>query len=290
MPTYRFHLPPPRRGNPLWVVPSIIVHVVLVVIVASVAGSTLVQRETVTVITLLPPGMAGPREHVMPVLGEVGGGGGVQVRRGSAVAATVPGARIDTTLPPVEAQAVIIGLRGGPLDSAGTVRLPRGRRLIGPAYGDGRLWVRTLEAELGVVGPSETVEMHVARVDSAVRERIKAFIDTMPRDSFALPAPPKWTVEAGDNTWGIDGRWIYLGDIKIPTALLALLPWPQGNIEQARSAAELQRIRQDIIQAAERAETAAQFRRYVDAVRKRKQAERDSLRALPGARRDTIKP
>jgi hypothetical protein len=162
-------------------------------------------------------------------------------------------------------------------------------RLIGPAYGDGTLWVRTSEAQLGVVGPSPDIETHVARVEAAVRERLKAYIDTMPRDSFALPPPPVWTTEVGGNTWGIDGSWIYLGDFKIPTALLALIPFPQGNIEQAQAARELQMMREDIIDAARRAETAEEFRTYVDELRRRKQEERERERARRAVR-DTIRP
>jgi hypothetical protein len=67
---------------------------------------------------------------------------------------------------------------------------------------------------------------------------------------------------------------------------------PQGNIPMAEDAAELARIRQDILQAAERAETAEEFKGYVQAVRRRKQAERDSLRTLRERqqRRDSIVP
>jgi hypothetical protein len=93
----------------------------------------------------------------------------------------------------------------------------------------------------------------------ALRERMKAYIDTMPRDSFALPPPPRWTTEIGDDQWGIDGQWIYLGDFKIPTALLALIPLPQGNYDQAQAAAE--------------------FRNYVEELRKRRAAEREAERA-----------
>ena len=158
--------------------------------------------------------------------------------------------------------------------------------MVGPEYGDGRVWVRTAEAELGVVGPSPDRRTHAERIEAAVRERMKAYIDTMPRDSFALPPPPRWTTEIGEDTWGMDGTWIYLGDFKIPTALLALIPLPQGNYEQAQAAAELQYMREDIINAARRAETAAEFRDYVKALRERRDAEREAEQA----RRDTVIP
>jgi hypothetical protein len=104
--------------------------------------------------------------------------------------------------------------------------------------------VRARDAALGVVGPSETVELHVARVDSAVKERIRAYIAAGGAvDSFATPPPADWTTEVGEDTWGVDGSWIYLGDFKIPNILLALIPMPQGNIPMAEDAAELARGR-----------------------------------------------
>ena len=280
----RFHLPPPPRGNPLWGVASVLLHAVLLLLLFAVAGRTLVERTAV--IMLLPPssGETGPREVRIPIYsgipsGHPGGGGG---QRAGGI---IPSPRIQSSLPGNEPRFVI-GDLGGTGDSL-TLPGPIGpRRIIGPAYGDGRLWVKVPDAELGVVGPSPDVSTHVTRVAEALRERIKAFIDTMPRDSFALPSPSSWTTQINGNTWGVDPSWIYLGDIKLPTALLALIPLPQGNIDRARDAAELQRIREDIIQAARRAETAAEFRQYVDQLRRRKTTER----AMEKARRDTIFP
>jgi hypothetical protein len=281
-----FRLPPPKRANPAWVALSVAAHAMAALVLASVAGRTYV-RERTDMVMLMPPTASdegGPREVQIPTYagvpsGRTGGGGGQRA------AGIVVSPRIASTLPPRDPRFVI-GDPGGVGDSL-TMPGPIGeRRILGPAYGDGRLWVKVDEAELGVVGPSPDVGTHVTRVEQAMRERIKAFIDTMPRDSFALPPPPDWTTEVDGNTWGIDRSWIYLGDIKIPTALLALIPLPQGNIERAREAAELQRIRQDIIQAARRAQTAEEFRRLVDQLRRRKDAERAAERA----RRDTIFP
>jgi hypothetical protein len=122
-----------------------------------------------------------------------------------------------------------------------------------------------------------------------VTTRLLAYLDSMPPDSFAAPRTPSWTREIGGETWGIDGRWIYLGPLKLPAALLALLPvsLPQGNYDQIKAAESLQRMRQDILQAARRAETAAEFNRYVRELRKRREAEREQQRRVA---RDTIIP
>jgi hypothetical protein len=200
----------------------------------------------------------------------------------------VPTARVDTVLPP-PGPAFLVTRELPPPSPGDTAKGPlllpgpAGYRLVGPQYGAGRVWVRTAEAELGVVGESPDLRTHAERIQQAVRDRIKAYIDTMPRDSFALPPPPKWTTQIGEDKWGVDGSWIYLGDFKIPTILLALLPLPQGNYDAAQDAAELQSMRDEILNAAQRAQTAEEFRKYVDDLRKRKQAERDAERA----RRDT---
>ena len=158
---------------------------------------------------------------------------------------------------------------------------------VTPGFGDGRLWVRPGAVLArgaagrpgdGVAGVSAPLEVgaHVASLDSVLAIRILAYLDTLPPDSFAYNLrPPSWTTEIDGRTWGIDQNWIYLGDLKLPTILLGLLPFPaQGNYEQGQRNAELRRIREDILRAAARASDAADFRRYVNELRERREAER----------------
>lgn len=167
------------------------------------------------------------------------------------------------------------------------------RRLLRPGYGDGRLWVPPIDLlELGrplpaSAPPGAEGPPTVAQLDSTVTARLRAFLDTMPPDSFAPPPAQRWTTEIAGQTWGIDGKWIYLGPLKLPAALLALLPFPQGNIDQSRAANELMRYREDIMQAARRAETTAEFNSYVKELRKRKDQERELKKK---AARDTVIP
>lgn len=292
-----FRLPPPRpeRGRLLWVGGSVLLHAVVGVALVSVAGPTFVPRPPPPFV-LVEIGELGPREAAMPALAASAAGGDESSRRADRAAELVgerlvpvaSTARRDSLIPLDPSDiVVVVSARPRGVAGAGAEETVRTDRIIGPAYGDGRLWVRPFIAQLGVVGPSADAATHYARVDSAIRERMKAYVDTMPRDSFALPPPPKWTTDLGGDTWGIDRNWIYLGDIKLPTALLALLPFPQGNYDQAKAAQELQRMREDIIQAARRAETAEEFRRVVDDLRRRKDAEREAARA---AQRDTVVP
>jgi len=295
--------PTSGMGNPLWSAGSLLFHLLLVAVLVSVTLPGVlsdVERRT-TIITLLPEGTLGPREHALPALGGgFGGGGGVPVAGSGPAERPAPGRDVDSVIPPPEDDiAVVIGVDAGTGDSIAIPGPMGARRLLRPEYADGRLWVRTYEAGLGVVGPSETVELHVARIATAVKERLKAFIDTMPRDSFAAPRAADWTIEVGDNTWGMDGSWIYLGDFKIPSILLALIPMPQGNIGAAMEEAELLRVRAEILAATNRSDNSEEFRDYIEQTRQRKQRERELEREereereradRARARRDTITP
>ena len=289
----RFYLPTPKRASPWWTVASLMLHVLVAAVLVSVAGPSFRWESTETTIysTLLPSeGTLADREYAMPAYEGTPEGVMTAGGEGGRFIGILPTARIDSVLPPRGPALLLAGALPPPTrsesDDTTLAPGPPGYRLVGPEYGDGRVWVRTAEAELGVVGPSPDRRTHAERIEAAVRERMKAYIDTMPRDSFALPPPPRWTTEIGEDTWGMDGKWIYLGDFKIPTALLALIPLPQGNYEQAQAAAELQYMREDIINAARRAETAAEFRDYVKTLRERRNAEREAERA----KRDSVIP
>jgi hypothetical protein len=276
-------------------VASVAIHLVVgvAVVLAAEWGR---QQFVTTYIILQDPAALGPREVLLPPLSPPPGEGGRAGRVPDIVAREIPVVPPDTIIvaETPEADVPVLGdfdLVPGPdtLRAIPGEEAPANARRLGPAYAGGRVWVRPFEAGLGVVGPSASVAIHVARVDSALRERIKSWVDTMPRDSFALPAPERWTAEIAGKTWGVDQQWIYLGDFKLPTALLALLPLPQGNYDRAREAQELQRIRSEIIDAAERAENAAEFNDYVKDLRRRKDEERALEQARrEAARRDTI--
>src|SRR5205823_1811504 len=152
-------------------------------------------------------------------------------------------------------------------------------RQIGPLYGDGRLWVHAGDAAAGRVPARMAVDsmpIHVAKIDAALAQKIRTYLDTVPPDSFAIRAAPKWTTQIAGKTWGIDGKWIYLGGIKIPTTLLALLPLPPeaaGSYDLAQREAHLNAMRRDILEAAQRANDAVEFKKYVKELRERKEAE-----------------
>jgi hypothetical protein len=63
------------------------------------------------------------------------------------------------------------------------------------------------------------------------------------------------------------------------------LPFPQGNIFQAREAQRYEMIRQEIINTARRQEDMEDIRKAIEELRKRRDVERDALR---DARRDSV--
>ncbi len=290
-----FRLPDPEPPQPGWGLVAIALHVVLILLLGGTVGRTVTR--TIIQQYDLGPGLSGIRQIELPAYEQPGVAVDlppVQADPGVEPADSAPGGGTTVVYAP---RVVPIGIPPAikTLDEYDPVigAAPR----IGVARGSGKLWVRPLEGRIGVIGPSPDIATHVARVDSAVRAKIMAFIDTMPIDSFATPPMvTPWVTESEDGkTWGVDPAWIYLGDFKIPSALLALIPMPQGNIDLARQEAELMRIREEIMFAAQQAQNNEDFRRYVKAIRERKDKEREDRKRLAeeakrGAKKDTIKP
>ena len=151
-----------------------------------------------------------------------------------------------------------------------------GPRRIGPAMGEGKLWVRPLPAP-----PRELAQAlarsHVELVDSAVSAIVQAFVDSV----LSAPTPegaklPSWTTQIGGKTFGIDSKYIYLGGLRIPSAVLALLPIRGGATMEFSQANRLSLIREDLARASARAGTMEDFKRAVRELR----AERERLKEI----------
>ena len=122
------------------------------------------------------------------------------------------------------------------------------------------------------------------RHDAAV-ERLRAMVDSLNEildQQQRARRRPRWTTGGTpDNpTWGLDSAYIHVAGIKIPTPVLAALGFlkgfPQGNLDEEMHARQLDYMRQDILQAADRAQSLQEFKRYVRELRARTQAERDA--------------
>jgi len=86
---------------------------------------------------------------------------------------------------------------------------------------------------------------------------------------------PEWIKKTkGGGEWGLTPQYIALGKVKIPTALLALLPL---NIGPGRSPIDVRRdayIRADILENAQRSISEDDFRAAVKRIRERKEREK----------------
>jgi hypothetical protein len=151
-----------------------------------------------------------------------------------------------------------------------------------PQVGDGLLWVSPrpgLPAAVADALYGDTAARHTAAI-----ERLKAMVDTLNQvidQEQREHRRPSWTLGGTPERpeWGIDSAYIHIAGIKIPTAVLAGLGYlfrGGGNFDEDLRNRQLADMRADILQAANRAQSLAQFRRYVRELRDRKQAERDA--------------
>src|SRR5204862_7426078 len=93
-------------------------------------------------------------------------------------------------------------------------------------------------------------------------------------------------------TWGIESAYLHVAGIKIPTPARASLGnlLPPGNFDEEMRMRQLNYMRQDILQAANRAQSLQEFKRYGHELRDRRQAEheaeerrrvQDTVKAVP---------
>jgi hypothetical protein len=154
-------------------------------------------------------------------------------------------------------------------------RAPVRATRIGPGLADGRLWVRPLPL------PPRELAQRLSRskaelVDSAVSAIVQAYLDSIASDPANRNVGlPEWTTEIAGKKFGLDSKNIYIAGLKIPAAVLALLPISGGNIDQNRAYNHLMDLRQDLLYAAQRAQTMDEFKQIIREIRERKERERE---------------
>ena len=198
---------------------------------------------------------------------------------------------------PAPAVEIVTGDPGGPpaapVDTAAGEPVPTGtgRRTVPrlrPSYGEGVLWVRPLPLPPGELAQRLT-RSHYELVDSAVSEIVQAYIDSIVRSPMPYDnKPPSWVTTIGGKTFGIDSRNIYLGGLKIPSAILALLPIPSTSNLDLRYAARMRDIQEDLQYAAQRAQTMEDFKLAIRQLREQRQAELEFERNQRRTPADTI--
>jgi hypothetical protein len=166
-----------------------------------------------------------------------------------------------------------------PIDTGPAAPRARGYARVAPDYGNGVLWVRPVPISPEVIARRLEAE-HFEHVDSAVTAIMQAFLDSLATEpGSGQVRMPEWTTNVAGSKFGLDSKYIYIAGLKIPAAVLALLPLPQGNIDQARAYNHLMDLRADIERAARRADNMEEFKRVISEIRDRKQRERDFQRA-----------
>jgi len=280
-----FSLPRSRRWSRWAIGVSIAVHALLLLV--KVGAYLPPLRLPPSLIVLLPPGAEGQRAFNVPYQEP---GGAAQRGRAAGITPRPEQEVAPTPEPEVTADPVVtapVPVERQPADTvpaAPPVTAGPGTRRIGPAMGEGKLWIRPLPAP-----PRELAQAlarsHVELVDSAVSEIVQAFVDSILNSPAAEgAAPPSWTTQIGGKTFGIDSKYIYLGPLRIPSAVLALLPIKGGASVEFSQANRLALIREDLVRASARARTLEDFKRAVRELR----AERERLKELE--RNQRIRP
>jgi hypothetical protein len=181
---------------------------------------------------------------------------------------------VPSTLPPATPGARATE-QGGTGEVVGEGGPTRGIR---PSYADPRVWAP---------GPAvaATPKTPAQRLDSSLVSRIQAHNDSLLANTYQ---PNKfergdWTVGKGDGKFGIDQKFIRLGKISIPTALLGLLPINQtGNPIAYERNKQMAAMRAEILEHAQISMNEDEFRKAVKAIRERKERERSKVRDKQG--------
>ena len=140
-------------------------------------------------------------------------------------------------------------------------------RGIQPAFRDPRVWTP-------VTGMGTAPKTVRERVDSSITAAVAQHLDSI----AAIPVgrePGDWTFERGGKKYGVDQKYIRLGDVSIPTAVLGLLPLNvQANPIALDREKRFATMRADIDFHAQRALNEDEFRAAIRRIRERKERER----------------
>lgn len=150
---------------------------------------------------------------------------------------------------------------------------------IGPGLAEGRLWVRPLPLPPKELAERLSQQKHVELVDSAVTAIVQAYLDSIASDPTSRNTGlPSWTTEVAGKTFGLDSSHIYVAGLKIPSAVLALIPIPAGNLDQNRAYNHLMELRSDLYYAAQRSQNLQEFKDMIRDMRLRKEREEEFQR------------
>lgn len=147
-------------------------------------------------------------------------------------------------------------------------------RGVQPRYADPRLWGAPGEIAAAPKTPAQ-------RLDSVITADIGAHNDSLRvAAANAGRKPGDWTFEHNGQKYGIDSKYIRLGPVSIPTAVLALLPL---NVSANPTVTDRERTltarHDEIFAQAQRGINDADFEKAVREIRQRKERERREAEA-----------
>ena len=232
----------PRQSSKGSVAFSLVFHVIAITMIASITfryplaaffGITKekTQVEHIQYVSVQPRSSAGP----------VGNGASERKPKrdpkNAAPAPLLPPTTIPSALPPVPPPDVSSGAISGTSTGSGgaPVGAATGVELTVP---DSRIELRPN------VGRSAL--SNAARNDSAVKAIFMAYREAeIAAEANKGRSPRDWTFERGGQKYGVDSQWVYLGKFKLPSAILAALPFNYGGVDgnriiQGRNAAWIQ--------------------------------------------------
>jgi hypothetical protein len=169
-----------------------------------------------------------------------------------------------------------------PTDTGAAPAAPRRPAVIGrigPDLAEGRLWVRPLPLPPKELAERLSGKDHADLVDSAVTAIEQGYLYSNAADPSARQAGlPSWTTNVAGSKFGLVSSNIYFAGLKIPAAVLALLPIPAGNIDQNRAYNHLMAMRADLQYAAQRSQNLQEFKDMIRDMRLRKEREEEFQR------------
>jgi len=148
------------------------------------------------------------------------------------------------------------------------------KRGVQPRYNDPRLW--------GPPGSVATAPKNATeQLDSVIGSVLGPYVDSVRVANASHRAPGDWTVEHNGKKYGIDQKFIRLGPVSIPTAVLALLPLNKigGNPTVIDRENRLNSMHDEIFSQAQRSINDADFEKAVRSIRERKERERAQQKA-----------
>jgi hypothetical protein len=249
---------------------SLVLHVVVLVLWRVEGRLPTVPHPPARTLVLIPLRPDSPRAVAAPFYLQPSNRGRGRVR-GTTVP-RLPEPRVVVPVPPTLPR---------PVEVADThASPPRGPiERIGPELGNGRLWVRPLPLPPQDLAQKLT-RTHEQLADSVVAVTIQAFLDSIGREPGADQMKlPDWTTKVGGVKFGLDSKNIYIAGLKIPAAVLALLPLPSGGNQQNALNHNGDFIYRDLRDAARRATTMEDFKEAIREIRDRKKREEEFQKA-----------